>query len=71
MMSTLEKATQNSTTHACRSVHHTSFLWALCQEFVRSTIHHPVAATGAAFPFSETSANRPRAHSFLRVASES
>src|SRR3712207_8948913 len=67
MMSKLEKAIQNSTTRARRSVHHTSFLWALCQEFVRSTIHRPVAAAGAVLAFPEISANRPRAHSFLRV----
>ena len=66
MMSTLAKATQNSTTRARRSVHYTSFLWTLCQELVRSTIHRPVATTGAALTCFEISANRPRAHSFLR-----
>jgi hypothetical protein len=51
MMTTLEKAIQKSITRARRSVHHTSFLWALCQELVRSTIHRPVAANGAGLPF--------------------
>jgi len=37
MMIMSEKATQKSITLARRSVHHTSFLWALCQELVRST----------------------------------
>ena len=32
MMTTSEKATQKSTTRPRLSVHHTSFLWALCQE---------------------------------------
>jgi len=36
MMTTSEKATQKSMTRPSRSVHHTNFLWALCQEFVRS-----------------------------------
>jgi hypothetical protein len=34
MMTTSEKATQKSTTLPRLSVHHTSFLWALCQELV-------------------------------------
>jgi hypothetical protein len=46
MITTFEKAIQKSTTRARRSVHHTSFLWAFCQEFVRSTIHRPVAFRG-------------------------
>ena len=71
MMITLEKAIQNSMTRPRLSVHHTSFLWALCQELVRSTIHRLVAATGAGLPFCEISAFRPRARSFSRVASES
>jgi ABC-type branched-subunit amino acid transport system permease subunit len=37
MMTTSEKATQKSTTFSLRSVHHTSFLWALCHELVLST----------------------------------
>ena len=38
-MITLEKAIQKSMTRPRLSVHHTSFLWALCQELVRSTTH--------------------------------
>jgi len=34
-----------------RWVHHTSFLWALFQEFVRSTTHRFVACKGAGLPF--------------------
>ncbi len=71
MMTTFEKAIQKSITRARRSVHHASFLWALCHEFVRSTIHLPAAATGAGLPFCEISAVRPRVRSFSRVASES
>ena len=37
MMTTSEKATQKSMTRSRRSVHHTNFLWAFFQEFVRST----------------------------------
>ena len=43
MMTTSEKATQKSMTLPARSVHHTSFFWALCQEFVLSTTHRYVA----------------------------
>jgi hypothetical protein len=43
MMTTSEKATQKSMTLSRRSVHHTNFLWALFQEFVRSTIQRFVA----------------------------
>jgi hypothetical protein len=32
-----KKAIQQSMIHPCRSVHHRSFLWALCQELIRST----------------------------------
>jgi hypothetical protein len=60
VMITAEKASQKSMTEPTRSVHHTSFLWALLDEFVRSTTHRPVAAIGAGFPFSEISATRPR-----------
>jgi hypothetical protein len=71
MITTFENAIQKSTTRAPLSVHHTSFLWAFCQEFVRSTIHRPVAAIGAGLPFSEISASRSRTRSLWRVASES
>src|SRR5829696_6409358 len=36
-MTTSEKVIQKSMTRPRRSVHHTSFLWTLCQELVRST----------------------------------
>ena len=36
MITTLENATQKSITLPTRSVHHMSFLWALCQEPVLS-----------------------------------
>ena len=53
MMIALEKAIQKSMTRPCLSVHHTSFLWALLQESVRSTAHRFVACRGAGAPFSE------------------
>ncbi len=71
MMITSEKVTQKSMTRPFRSVHHTNFLWAFCQELVRSTTHLFVAVTGAGLPFSEISALSPRAASFWRVVSES
>ena len=43
MMTTSEKATQKSTTRPRLSVHHTSFLWALCQKLVLSTTQRFVA----------------------------
>jgi hypothetical protein len=43
MMITSEKATQKCTTLACFSVHHTNFLWALCQKLVLSTTQRFVA----------------------------
>jgi hypothetical protein len=73
MMIAFEKATHKSmTTTPRRSVHHTSFLWALFQEFVRSTTTQRfVARSGAGFPFSEITPIRPRSSSRLRVRSES
>ncbi len=71
MMITSERATQKSTTRPLRSVHHKSFLWAFCQELVRSTTHRPITFRGAGLPFSETSAIRPRSCRRLRVGSES
>ena len=53
MMIALEKATQKSMTRPSLSVHHTSFLWALVQELVRSTTQRFVAPIGAGLPFSE------------------
>ena len=49
----------------------TSFLWALCQELVRSTTQRLVAPSGAGLPFSEVSASSPRSLSRLRVTFES
>jgi len=43
MITTSEKAIQKSMTRSLRSVHHTNFLWALFQEFVRSTTQRFVA----------------------------
>ena len=64
MMITCEKATQKSMTRPRLSVHHTSFLWALCHELVRSTTHRLVAVTGAGLPFWEILALSSRAASF-------
>ena len=71
MMTTSEKATQKSMTGPRLSVHHRSFLWALCQEFVRSTTHRFVATSGAGLPFWDISASSPRSSSRSRVAFES
>ncbi len=71
MMTTSEKATQKSTTLPRLSVHHTSFLWALCHELVRSTTHRFVAQNGAGLPFPEISHLSPSSASRLRVRCES
>ena len=71
MMTTSEKATQKSMTRPSRSVHHASFLWALCHELVRSMIQRFVTASGAGLPFSEISASSPRPSRRSRVAFES
>ena len=55
MITTSEKATQKSITFPTRSVHQTSFLWALCQELVLSTTHQFVAQSAAGLPFPEIS----------------
>jgi hypothetical protein len=60
MMTASEKAIQKSMTRPRRSVHHTSFLWALCHELVRSTTQRLVACSGAGLPFSEITASRWR-----------
>src|SRR5215211_1672409 len=49
---------------AHHSVHHISFLWALCQEFVRSTTHRKPAPSATFLPFWEISPNRQRTASF-------
>src|SRR5829696_4699407 len=71
VMTTSEKATQKSMTCPRLSVHHTSFLWALCHELVLSTTHRLVAQNGAGLPFREISASRPRSSSRSRGAFES
>ena len=71
MMITLEKAIQKSTTRPSLSVHHTSFLWALLQELVRSTTHRFVAASGAGLPFLEITPTKPRSSKSRRVRFES
>jgi hypothetical protein len=53
MITTSEKVIQKSITHPLRSVHHTTFLWALCQEPLRSTTRRVVAVNGAGLPFLE------------------
>jgi DNA-binding transcriptional regulator YbjK len=58
-MSTAEKVSQKVITDARRSVHHTSFLWALVQAWVGSITHRPVAATGAGLPLGEMFPIRP------------
>ena len=74
MITTSEKVTQKSITRPLRSVHHTNFLWALCQEPepLRSTTHHRfVTVNGAGLPFLEISATSPRSRRHPRVVSES
>ena len=71
VMTTSENATQKSMTRPSLSVHHTSFLWALCQELVRSTTQRFVLRSGAGLPFSEIMGSKPRDFSFSRVVSES
>ena len=71
MMTVSEKATQKSMTLSLRSVHHTDFLGAFCQELVRSTTQRFVAASGAGLPFSQIAGSKPRSFSFSRVVRES
>ena len=52
-MTTSEKAIQKSMTRPRRSVHHTSFLWALCHELMRSTTQRFPICSRAGLPFSE------------------
>ena len=66
IITTSEKATQKSITRPRSSVHHTSFLWALCHEFVRSTTHRKPALNAAGLPFlrrSHRPTNEPPVHS--------
>ena len=71
MITTSENATQKSITLPTLSVHHTSFLWALCHELVRSTTHRLLAQNGAGLPFPEISHPRPSFSSRSRVRFES
>jgi hypothetical protein len=71
MITTSEKATQKSITLPTRSVHHTSFLWALCHEPVRSTTHRIVAQNGAGLLFPEISPLSPSSRRRSQVRSES
>ena len=71
MMIAFEKAIQKSITRPFLSLHHISFLWAFCQEFVRSTTQRFVAFRGAGLPFRELSARSPRSRKRSRVRSES
>src|SRR5215217_7682829 len=59
MITTSEKATQKSTTRPTLSVHHTSFLWALCHELVLSDTQRCPACRGAGWPFLAIWAIRP------------
>ncbi len=68
MMTTSEKPTQKSITRPRLSVHHTSFLCALCHEFVRSTTQRFAACKGAGLPLSAITPLRARASSFSPVA---
>src|ERR687898_3472164 len=67
MVTTFDKAIQKLIAPARCSLHYTSYLWALCQEFVRSTIHRPVAANGAGLPFSEPSGIRTSSECWSRL----
>lgn len=71
MITTSEKATQKSITRPSLSVHHTSFLWALCQEFVLSTTHRKPAVSEALLPFSEITPVKPLCSRSRRVTFES
>ena len=61
MITTSENATQKSITFPTRSVHHISFLWALCHEFVRSTTDSwPKTVPAYPSPRSPTQAPAPQ-----------
>jgi hypothetical protein len=71
MITTSEKATQKSITLPTLSVHHESFLWALCHEPVLSTTHRYVAQNGAGLLLPEISYPSPNSSRRSRVRSES
>jgi hypothetical protein len=58
-MTTSENATQKAIALPTLSVHHTSFLWALCQAFVLSIIQRCPACKGAGWPLLAIWASRP------------
>ncbi len=67
MMIAAEQVRQNAMTGALRSVHQTSFVYALVQALVRSTGHRAEAAMGAGRPFAAITPTRPRSTSLARV----
>jgi hypothetical protein len=71
MTITSEKATQKSITRPTRSVHHASFLWALCQKLVLSTTHRCPACSGAGWSFFAISGFNPSSLRRSRVNEES
>ena len=71
MMIALEKAIQKSMIRPSLSVHHTSFLWAFCQELVRSATHLLVVPSTAGLPFSEITPSKPRSSKSRRATLES
>jgi hypothetical protein len=71
MITTSDNATQKSIILPTRSVHRTSFLWALCHELVRSTTHCLLAQNGAGLPYPEISHLSPNSASRSRVSFES
>ena len=71
MITTSEKATQKSITLPTLSVHHISFLWALCHALVLSTTQRFVAQNGAGLPFPEISHPNPTPSNRSRVSFES
>ena len=70
-MTTFESAIQKSMTRSSLSVHHTNFLWALCQEFVLSTTQRKPTASGAGTPFLAIAPTKPRLSGSWRVFFES
>jgi hypothetical protein len=61
MITTSDNATQKSIILPTRSVHRTSFLWALCHELVRSTAYSPQTVQACPTPRSPTSVPTPPA----------
>jgi hypothetical protein len=59
------------TTRPTLSVHHISFMWALCHELVLSDTQRCPACRGAGWPFLAIWAIRPRSRRRSRVSNES